>query len=204
MLRSRQGTNAVVGLLQRSAPSLGRTQNTRRRLLSGWNQRGHDLTSESLAFGGGSRPKVILQGYGPSGFDVFNMVKKMDARQVSNGTLHMHVSLMLCIQDTSNQPLCRCITSHSHSFVSSPATTYNTGEYNRLFRRLLSLESRATGRSDVGITRPRLAPPPGDGNFTPGLSRESSAAGNESHSAGPARTQHCPGKVAHRQRHGDL
>jgi uncharacterized protein len=69
--------------------------------LSGWNQRGHDLTSESLAFGGGSRPKVILQGYGPSGFDVFNMVKKMDARQVSNGTLHMHVSLMLCIQATN-------------------------------------------------------------------------------------------------------
>jgi uncharacterized protein len=125
MLPSRQGTSTVVGLLQRSAPSFGRTQNTRRRLLSGWNQRGHDLTSESLAFGGGSRPKVVLQGYGPSGFDVFNMVKKMDARQVSNGTLHMHVSLMICMP-TSNQPLLPMYHLSLSSFLSSACSYVRT------------------------------------------------------------------------------
>mmetsp|Transcript_18605 Transcript_18605/g.37300 ORF Transcript_18605/g.37300 Transcript_18605/m.37300 type:complete len:203 (+) Transcript_18605:82-690(+) len=64
----------------------------RRSLSSGWSQRGHDLTFESLTFG--NRPKCILQGYGPSGFDVFNVVKKIDPNEESDGTIHMHGSIM--------------------------------------------------------------------------------------------------------------
>jgi len=58
----------------------------------GWNQRGYDLTYESLNFG--NRPKCILQGYGPSGFDVFNVVKKIDPNEASDGTMHMHGSIL--------------------------------------------------------------------------------------------------------------
>lgn len=60
--------------------------------MSSWNQRGYDLTFESLTFG--NRPKCILQGYGPSGFDVFNIVKKVDPNEVSDGTIHMHGSIL--------------------------------------------------------------------------------------------------------------
>ena len=62
------------------------------RCFSSWNQRGYDLTFESLTFG--NRPKCILQGYGPSGFDVFNTVKKIDPNEVSDGTIHMHGSIL--------------------------------------------------------------------------------------------------------------
>lgn len=62
------------------------------RSLSSWNQRGYDLTFESLTFG--NRPKCILQGYGPSGFDVFNIVKKIDPEEASDGTIHLHGSIM--------------------------------------------------------------------------------------------------------------
>ena len=60
--------------------------------VSSWNQRGHDLTFESLTFG--NRPKVILQAFGPSGFDVFNTVKKVDPNESRDGTIHMHGSIM--------------------------------------------------------------------------------------------------------------
>jgi len=68
--------------------------------------RGHDITYESLTFSGGANklPKVILQGYGPTGFDVSNILKKIDnAAEDSNetaglyqesGTIHMNGSIL--------------------------------------------------------------------------------------------------------------
>ncbi|ACI65795.1 predicted protein [Phaeodactylum tricornutum CCAP 1055/1] len=64
-----------------------------RRSFSDWNERGHDITYESLTFG--ERPKIILQGYAPTGFDVLNTVKKIDENeQIESGTVHMNGSIM--------------------------------------------------------------------------------------------------------------
>lgn len=60
---------------------------------SSWNQRGHDITGEALTFG--DRPKVILQGFAPTGFDVNNLVKKIDPNEISqSGSIHMNGSIM--------------------------------------------------------------------------------------------------------------
>lgn len=92
LARTWTSTTAVSSLLQPN--NIAATTAIRRPLSSGWNQRGYDLTFESLTFG--NRPKCILQGYGPSGFDVFNTVKQIDPNEVSNGTLHMVSALALC------------------------------------------------------------------------------------------------------------
>lgn len=66
--------------------------------LSDWSGgRGHDLTYESLTYGGDERygPKVVLDGYGPSGFDVMNLIKKVDPKEKSDGSLHMHGSVLV-------------------------------------------------------------------------------------------------------------
>lgn len=64
--------------------------------MSSWNQRGHDITFESLTFG--NRPKVVLQGYAPTGFDVFNSVKNVsleaDESAALSGTMHYHGSMI--------------------------------------------------------------------------------------------------------------
>ena len=93
LARTWTSNTAVSSLLQPNNIA-AITATTRRTLSSGWNQRGYDLTFESLTFG--NRPKCILQGYGPSGFDVFNIVKQIDPNEVSNGTLHMVSALALC------------------------------------------------------------------------------------------------------------
>jgi len=63
-----------------------------RRAFSEWNQRGHDITFESLTFG--DRPKVMLQAYAPTGFDVFNCVKKVDEKEeAESGTMHFNGSI---------------------------------------------------------------------------------------------------------------
>lgn len=60
---------------------------------SQWTQRGHDLTFESLTFG--TRPKLMLQGYANTGFDVFNSIKKMDEQETAeSGTLHLCGSIL--------------------------------------------------------------------------------------------------------------
>jgi uncharacterized protein len=41
------------------------------------------------------RPKVILQCYAPSGFDVQNTVKKVDEAEVSDGVVHMNGSILV-------------------------------------------------------------------------------------------------------------
>jgi uncharacterized protein len=63
------------------------------RSFAAWNQRGHDITGEALTFG--DRPKVILQGFAPTGFDVMNLVKKMDpSEQALSGATHMNGSIL--------------------------------------------------------------------------------------------------------------
>lgn len=57
-----------------------------------WNQRGHDITHESLMFG--DRPKIILQSFAPSGFDVQNSVKNVDRTIESDGSVHYHSSII--------------------------------------------------------------------------------------------------------------
>ena len=61
----------------------------------GWSgARGYDITMESLKFG--SRPKVIMDGYTPAGFLVYNTVKKVDTDQKSDGdgAFYFHGSIM--------------------------------------------------------------------------------------------------------------
>ena len=66
----------------------------RHRLLSTIS-RGHDLLGEALAFG--AKPKVILDAYGASGFDVLNILENVDkSRQdkASSGVVHMTGSIL--------------------------------------------------------------------------------------------------------------
>jgi uncharacterized protein len=63
------------------------------RSFSEWNQRGYDITGDSLTFG--DRPKVIIQGFAPTGFDVLNLVKKVDPKeQAQSGSLHLNGSVL--------------------------------------------------------------------------------------------------------------
>jgi uncharacterized protein len=83
----------------KNTPSLPRVG---RRCLSsgGWSGvRGHDITMESLKFG--SRPKVILEGYTPVGFHVYNTIMKTDQHHHQeqedgdgDGSFHLHGSIM--------------------------------------------------------------------------------------------------------------
>lgn len=66
-----------------------------RRPLSSWNQRGYDITHDSLSFG--HRPKVIIDGYASSGFDVLNTLKNVTndpSLARSSGTMHMNGSIL--------------------------------------------------------------------------------------------------------------
>lgn len=56
--------------------------------------RGHDITYESLTFGT-SRPKPILESYSPTGFDVMNVIKKVDPNVKGSGILHMNGSIIV-------------------------------------------------------------------------------------------------------------
>jgi len=61
---------------------------------STWTGRGHDLLADS--FLAGDRPKVLLEAFGPSGFDVSNILKKIDPKEVApHGALHMMGSIMV-------------------------------------------------------------------------------------------------------------
>jgi uncharacterized protein len=86
----------AAGLLRhfhRAASSTHRHRVLAQSSFSSWNQRGHDITGEALEFG--DRPKVILQGFAPTGFDVNNLVKKIDPKEISeSGSIHMNGSIM--------------------------------------------------------------------------------------------------------------
>lgn len=65
---------------------------SQRLFLSSWTGKGQDLLVD--AFGSG-RPKVLLEAMGPSGFDVSNLIKKIDPNEVApHGALHMTGSIL--------------------------------------------------------------------------------------------------------------
>ena len=58
-------------------------------------ERGYDITHESLYFGGrDARPKIVLDGYGPTGFNVSNMIKNMTNKKQEDGSIFLHGSIM--------------------------------------------------------------------------------------------------------------
>ena len=59
-----------------------------RRLLSDWG-RGQDLLAGSLDWG--DTPKVILDAYSASGFDVINVIHKVDENEESDGSGAIHM-----------------------------------------------------------------------------------------------------------------
>lgn len=62
------------------------------RVFSDWGK-GQDLLGDSLDWG--DKPKVVLDGYSPSGFDVINIIEKMDEDEESDsGGVHMAGSIM--------------------------------------------------------------------------------------------------------------
>lgn len=81
-----------------------------RRPFSDWTGKGQDLLEGAYTHGL-ARPKVYLDAYGPTGFDIANMIKKMDpvggaysrrqtydvdeGKDVSGGLLFMNGSIML-------------------------------------------------------------------------------------------------------------
>lgn len=63
------------------------------RTSSSWTGRGQDFLGD--AFTSGQRPKVLLEAIGPSGFDVSNLIKKIDPNEVApHGALHMTGSIL--------------------------------------------------------------------------------------------------------------
>ena len=58
----------------------------------GWTERGYDITADSLDWG--DRPKVVIEAYAPTGFDVQNTVKKIDEKETSDGSVHMNGSIL--------------------------------------------------------------------------------------------------------------
>jgi len=61
---------------------------------SSWSGRGHDVLAESF-LAGAARPKVLLEAMAPSGFDVSNLLKKIDPNEVApHGALHMMGSIV--------------------------------------------------------------------------------------------------------------
>jgi uncharacterized protein len=93
MTQSRAIAAGILRHSNRSASSAHRHRVLAQSSFSGWNQRGFDITGESLTFG--DRPKVILQGFGPTGFDVNNLVKKVDPKEMAiSGSIHMNGSIL--------------------------------------------------------------------------------------------------------------
>jgi uncharacterized protein len=94
MSQSRVIAAGILRHCNRTASSAPRHRVLAQSSLSSWNQRGHDITGEALTFG--DRPKVILQGFAPTGFDVDNLVKKVDPKEISeSGSVHMNGSIMV-------------------------------------------------------------------------------------------------------------
>jgi uncharacterized protein len=74
-------------------PAVKRSCWRSRLFFSDFGARGHDITADSLSWG--DRPKVVLQGYAPTGFDVMNQVKKVDPKfKTESGSLHMNGSII--------------------------------------------------------------------------------------------------------------
>jgi uncharacterized protein len=93
MNQSRVIAAGILRQSNRAAPSAHRHRVLAQNSFSSWNQRGHDITGEALTFG--DRPKVILQGFAPTGFDVNNLVKKVDQNEISqSGSIHMNGSIL--------------------------------------------------------------------------------------------------------------
>jgi len=87
-------------------------QQQHRHFAGGWDQRGYDMTAESLDWG--ERPKVVIEAHAPTGFDVRNTVRKIDTttddpaatakrtttmttteEDESDGTVHMNGSILV-------------------------------------------------------------------------------------------------------------
>mmetsp|Transcript_10808 Transcript_10808/g.16606 ORF Transcript_10808/g.16606 Transcript_10808/m.16606 type:complete len:177 (-) Transcript_10808:43-573(-) len=60
-----------------------------KRLFSDWG-RGQDLLADSLEFG--AKPKIILDGYSTSGFDVINLIEKVNPDEESDESGALHVT----------------------------------------------------------------------------------------------------------------
>jgi uncharacterized protein len=93
MSQSRVIAAGILRHSNRAASSVHRHRVLAQSSFASWNQRGHDITGEALNFG--DRPKVILQGFAPTGFDVNNLVKKVDSNEISqSGSIHMNGSIL--------------------------------------------------------------------------------------------------------------
>jgi uncharacterized protein len=68
---------------------------TTKRCLSDWTGAGTDLLQDSLEFS--KRPKIVLEAYAPTGFDVKNAIQKVDKDMddKSSGQMHMEGSIMV-------------------------------------------------------------------------------------------------------------
>jgi uncharacterized protein len=60
---------------------------------SSWNSRGYDITADSLDWS--DKPKTNVTGYGPTGFDVLNTVKKISEYETADGTVHYNSSILV-------------------------------------------------------------------------------------------------------------
>ena len=66
----------------------------RRTFAGGWDQRGFDLTADMMLGVNGERPKVVVEAFAPTGFDVRHTVRRLDEKETSDGTVHMNGSLL--------------------------------------------------------------------------------------------------------------
>lgn len=77
-------------------PSHITTKNTTtaKRYLSDWTGAGTDLLQDSLAFS--KRPKIVLEAYAPTGFDVKGAIQKVDKEMddKTSGQMHMEGSIL--------------------------------------------------------------------------------------------------------------
>ena len=170
-----------------------------RRALSEWNQRGHDITYESLTFG--DRPKVVLDAYSPTGFDVLNCVKKVDEEEeAESGTMHYNGSI-------SKYSFCRsCFFFEKQSTTECDDLTTLVAPYNNsgLPVWLLSLEGHETGRSHIGIACSRSLASTTAGLSFYWLQWQRSEERNGSHQAGLERKEYRRGEARCFEYYGNL
>jgi uncharacterized protein len=83
-----------VGAASRCRPQRPPTVRGRVCSMSDWTGGGHDILFDALHYG--ERPKMIVEAYAPTGFDVVNAVKKVDENErIESGTTHMNGSVLV-------------------------------------------------------------------------------------------------------------
>ena len=86
-------TTMMHNQLHQNYPRVSSLTVLARNFSSSWSGRGHDFLGD--AFLGGDRPKVLLESIAPSGFDVSNIIKKVDPNEIAeHGAIHMTGSIL--------------------------------------------------------------------------------------------------------------